>query len=459
MFKDIVATNWTKLRSLPLLKSKFALPVFVVGGLALAFLIVSFAPRVSHVDVGAPPPLAEYVEAKMRPFLPSATGYGFVEPATFLEASAEVSGRITYMNPELKAGAFLTEGTIVLRIDPTDYRLALAEARADLAAARAQEKEQQLRLESAKTAFEIAKRNLKLGQANMARKRDLLVQGTISQASLDQEEQGVLQLRQEHQTRQQQLETLPSQIEVAVARIKQNEARVVEQEERLARTTIRLPFTTRIAAVHVDEAEFVTTGGKLFDAHSVDAVEITTRLSVGSMQNLIVGTNSLSASQTVATPADLLEELQIRAEVQLPDRGYDARWKGTVVRIGESQDMETRTIAMVVRVDDPYGQIVPGKRPPLIKGMYVSVRLMSDPIENLIVPRHAVHGGQLYIASPEGTLTLRDVEVVTQGDIAVVHTGLKPGERVIITDLVPAVDGMKIDARLTQDMEGQGAAQ
>ena len=459
MFKETVVTSWSRLKSLPLLKSKLALPVFVAGGIALAFFVISFAPRVTHVDVGAPPPLAEYIEAKMQSFLPSATGYGFVEPATLLEASAEVSGRITYMNPELKAGAFLTAGTVVLRIDPTDYRLSLAEARADLAAAVAQEKEQKLRLESAKTAFDIAERNLKLGRANMERKRDLLAQGTISQASLDQEEQGVLQLRQEHQSRQQQLETLPSQIEVAAARIKQNEARVVEQEERLARTTIKLPFTTRIAAVHVDEAEYVSMGGKLFDAHSVDAVEITTRLSVGSMQNLIVGTNTLPQNSIVATPADLLEKLQIRAEVHLPDRGFDAHWKGTVVRIGESQDMATRTFAMVVRVEDPYGQIVPGIRPPLIKGMYVSVRLMSDPVENLIVPRHAVHGGQLYVATPEGALALRNVEVVTQGDIAVVHAGLAAGERVIITDLVPAVDGMKIDAQMMKEAAGQGAHQ
>jgi len=447
MLKELAATNWAKFKATPLLKSKLALPVFAGGGFLLAFLIVSFAPRVEHVDVGAPPPLAEYIEAKKLPFVPRALGHGFVEPATLLEASAEVSGRVIFMNPELKAGAFLTEGTEVLRIDPTDYLLTLAEARADLAAAKAQLQEQKLLLESAKTAFEIAERNLKLGQANLERKRDLLVQGTISQASLDQEEQGVLRLRQDHQARQQQLETLPSQIEVAVARIKQNEARVVEQEERLARTTIKLPFTTRIAAVHVDEDEYVSMGGRLFDAHSVDAVEITTRLSLGSMQNLIAGTQLLPADQTVNTPAALLEKLHIGAEVTLPDRGYDARWEGTVVRIGESQDMETRTIAMVVRIEDPYGQIVVGKRPPLLKGMYVSVNLMSDQIESLIVPRHAVHGGQLYVATPEGTLSLRDVEVVTQGDMAIVQKGLAEGERVILTDLVPAVDGMAIDLR------------
>jgi len=445
MLKDAVENSWTKLKALPLLKSKAALPVIAIGGFAIAFLVVSFAPRVEHQNVGAPAPLAEYIEAKLRPFVPLATGYGFVEPATLLEASAEVSGRITYMNPELKAGAFLTIGTELLRIDPTDYKLSLAEARADLAAAKAQEVEQKLLLDSAKTAFQIADRNLKLGIANLERKRDLLAQGTISQASLDQEEQGVLRLRQEKQARQQQLETLPSQIQVALARIKQSEARVVEQQERLARTSIKLPFTARIAAVHVDEDEYASMGGRLFDAHSINAVEITTRLSLASMQNLIVGMQQLGGEQAITTPAALLERLSIAAEVNLPDKGYDARWKASVVRIGESQDMQTRTIAMVVRVEDPYGQIVAGKRPPLLKGMYVAVQLTSDPVEGLVVPRYALHNNKLYVGAEDGTLILRDVDAVTQGNLALVRDGLNAGDRVIVTDLVPAIDGMKIE--------------
>jgi len=439
--------------NLPLIKTKYAFPAFIIVGVLLAFMTVSFAPEIKHKNIGAPAPLVEFIEAKKRPFVPRATGYGFVEPATLLEASAEVSGRIIYMNPALKAGAFLTQGAEVLRIDPTDYELALAEARADLAAANAQEKEQRLLLESAKTAFQIAERNLKLGTANLERKRDLLGNGTISQASLDQEEQGVLQLRQEFQTRQQQLETLPSQIEVAAARIKQNEARVVEQEERLSRTTITLPFTTRIASVHVDEDEYVNLGGKLFDAHSVDAVEIKTRLSIGSLQNLITGVQNLNGRQEVNTPAELISSLAVQAEVVLPDRVYDARWKGKVVRIGESQDMETRTIAMIVRVEDPYGQVLAGKRPPLLKGMYVEVNLVSAPTESLVVPRSAVHDGILYIAERDGTVSLREVEVVTQGDLAVVRAGLQEGERVIVTDLIPAVDGMKVDARASEEAE------
>lgn len=441
--------------NLSFLKSKYAFPAFVAVGVVLAFLTVSFAPSVKHTDVGAPPPIAEYITAKKRTFVPRATGYGFAEPATLLEASAEVSGRIIYMNPDLKAGAFLPADTVLLRIDPTDYELALAEARADLAVARAQKIEQELLLESANTAYEIADRNLKLGEANLERKRNLLSNGTISQASLDQEEQQVLQLRQDKQSRQQQLETLPRQIEVAVAKIKQSEARVNEQEEKLARTTIRLPFLGRIADVFVDEDEYVNTAGRLFDAHSVDAVEITTRLSIGSLQNIVAGMEDSDLARGNISPANLLERLGVTAEVMLPDRVFDARWDAEVLRIGESQDMETRTIAMVVRVQDPYGQIVPGKRPPLLKGMYVKVSLMSDAINALVVPRHAVHSGKLYVVADDNTLVLRDVDVVTQDDIAVVRSGLKDGEKVVVTDLIPAVQGMKLEPVASEEAENE----
>ena len=54
------------------------------------------------------------------------------------------------------------------------------------------------------------------------------------------------------------------------------------------------------------------------------------------------------------------------------------------------------------------------------------------------------------MAAPDGKLLLRVVKVVYQGDVAVVINGLSIGERVIVTDLMPAVDGMAIDARFSE---------
>jgi len=35
-----------------------------------------------------------------------------------------------------------------------------------------------------------------------------------------------------------------------------------------------------------------------------------------------------------------------------------------------------------------------------------------------------------------------------QGDLAVVEAGLEPGEQVVVSDLTPAIAGMRLDARL-----------
>ncbi|PCI62066.1 MAG: hypothetical protein COB37_07315 [Kordiimonadales bacterium] len=430
--------------ALDFFKTKYALPAVAAAGLLLAVIIVNISPEIEHVSVGAPPPLAEYIEAKSRPFAPRATGFGFVEPATLLEAGAEVSGRITYLNPRVKAGAFLPEGTDILQIDPTDYELALAEARANLAATKAQKKEQEMRLVSAKIAFEISERNLVLADQGLERKRGLRTKGTISQAALDIEEQSMLQLRQQMQTRLQTLETLPSEIEVASARVKQNQVKLKEAEQRLARTKIQIPFQARIAAVHVDEGEYINLGGKLFDAHSMDAVEISTRLSLANLQNLIAGMQELSVDQVLSTPDELISRLGLKAEVMLPDSIDRIPWPAAVVRLGETQDFETRTLAVVVRVEDPYGRLLTAKRPPLLRGMYVEVNLVGNFIESLVIPRHAVHSGIVYVVGEGDTLILRPVIVTYQGDLAIVQSGLERGDKIILTDLVPAVSGMKI---------------
>ena len=441
-------------------KTKYALPALAAAGFLLATVIVNVSPEIEHTAVGAPPPLAEYIEAKPRPFAPRAAGFGFVEPATLLEAGAEVSGRITYLNPRVKAGAFLPEGTDVLQIDPTDYELALAEARANLAASHAQKKEQEMRLVSAKASFEISERNMVLGVQGLERKKDLKTKGTISQAALDIEEQSMLQLRQQMQTRLQTLETLPSEIEVASARVKQNQAKLVEAEQRLGRTKIKIPFQARIAAVHVDEGEYVNLGGKLFDAHSMDAVEISTRLSLANLQNLIAGMQELSVDQVLSSPDELINRLGLKAEVMLPDSIDQVPWQAAVVRLGETQDFETRTLAVVVRVEDPYGRLLTAKRPPLLRGMYVEVNLVGNFIESLVIPRHAVHSGIVYVVGEGDTLILKPVSVTFQGDLAIVQSGLELGDRVILTDLVPAVSGMKIKPQassadtIAQNIEG-----
>lgn len=61
--------------------------------------------------------------------------------------------------------------------------------------------------------------------------------------------------------------------------------------------------------------------------------------------------------------------------------------------------------------------------------------------QRLVVPRSALRGGVIHIADADDRLRRRPVEVLySQHAISVVSTGIEPGERVVVSDLVPAVE-------------------
>jgi hypothetical protein len=120
-------------------------------------------------------------------------------------------------------------------------------------------------------------------------------------------------------------------------------------------------------------------------------------------------------------------------------------------------DPQTRTMGVIVTVDQPYRKAIPGRRPPLLKDMFVEVELRGRPWnDTLVVPRIATHrnadgGAVLYLAGQGDRLEIRRVTLgPVQGDLAVIEAGLEPGERVVVSDLIPAIVGMKLDASLDQ---------
>ena len=60
-----------------------------------------------------------------------------------------------------------------------------------------------------------------------------------------------------------------------------------------------------------------------------------------------------------------------------------------------------------------------------------------------VVPRQAIREGRVFIADAENRLRIRPVTVdYVQGDDAILQEGVATGDRVVVTDLVPAIEGM-----------------
>jgi RND family efflux transporter MFP subunit len=390
------------------------------------------------------------ITARPVVFVPRATGYGTVQPDRVWEAVAQVSGKIVEEHPDLDKGRLIPAGTVVLRIDPTDYELAVARNRANLQMAKAKLAELEVRAANMKASLAIERRALKLLEEELARQRALLKRGNTSQSLVDQTEAKFLAQRQRVQELENQLRLLPVERQSLEASIVQHETQIEEARLNLERTVIRLPFDARIAEVNVEPTQFVKVGDTLMVADGIDIAEVEAQFSIGRIAPLVradIDLSSLSAGELAEVPGSLGLDAVVRLRTDSVAASWDARFE----RLSERIDPQTRTVGMIVAVDEPYRKTIPGKRPPLVKDMFVEVELSGRPRPNtLVVPRTALHRNDagdsvLYLVGPDGRLAIREVvRGPVQGDIAVIEKGLEPDERVIISDLIPAIAGMKL---------------
>ncbi|WP_163831961.1 efflux RND transporter periplasmic adaptor subunit [Spartinivicinus ruber] len=431
-------TNW--------LKSKLSLPLIAIAGLILAVSFIKQKPEMARVEQAKVSRKVWYIDVQEMPVKARAIGYGTVQPETTLAANAQVAGKVVYVHPGLKKGGSIDKGVKVLQIDTTDYELGISQAQANLAVYQANLKELDIEEKNTKTLLEIAKRNYEIGKSELERKNQLRKQQSVSQSVVDAEEQKVLALQEQFQSLQNTLSTSPSRRAVIEAQIAQASAQLKEQQKNLERTTITMPFRGRIGEVHVDLDEYVNVGTKLFDASSIGRVEIHAQLPMKHARPLVLGVDRSLLTQQPPSPQRILEALGLDVTVRLVGTLKKASWKAKAVRLGEEIDQTSRTVSFIVAVDSSYQKGIPGERPPLLKGMYTEVEFQSSAKQRIVVPRQAIHQGKAYIASQNNTLQIKPVKIeFYQGELIAIAEGVKPGDRLVTSDVIPAVEGMQLD--------------
>jgi RND family efflux transporter MFP subunit len=425
-------------------RALWVLPPVLIGILVLILAAGGREPpqRVERGETSHP---VRVVEALQVDLVPEAEGYGEVRPARVWAAVAQVAGRIVEIHPQLRDGEILPAGTLLLRIDPVDYELKLAQAQAELA-------ELDVQAQNNQASLALDQRNLRLAQRERERLADLAAKGTASQSALDSAERAVINARTAVQNTENTLALLPTRRRLL-------EARATQAERDLANTVLRAPFDLRVADLAVEQDQYVGIGQTLFRGDSTDRVEIVAQFAMASLRRLFAGQErripSVAEMQT-----DLAEFTGFRPVVRMDLGGTVAEWPAEFVRFSDQVDPATRTLGVVVAVDRPLDLVIPGRRPPLSKGMFVQVLIRGrvQP-ERVVIPRAALRAGQVHLVGAEDRLHMRPVEVAfTQGPLAVVGTGVAAGDRVVLSDLVPAVEGMRLAPRTDESVQAILAA-
>lgn len=417
----------------------WVLPPLAAGVLFLLFMGSGKQPP-GKAEKGEPRQPVRVIQAARVELIPRAQGYGEVQPEKVWAAVAQVAGRIIETYPRLRNGETVPEGTLLYRIDPVDYELKLAQAKAELAELGVQE-------ENARASLTIDQRNLALAEREKERIARLSKNGTASKSDVDTAERTMLSARTSVQNTENSLALLPTQRRLL-------EAKLAQAERDLLNTRVSAPFDLRIADLAVEKDQYVGIGQTLFNGDAVERVEIVAQMAMSSLRNLFLG-----RGQAIPSVADMQRKLPeftgFRPVVKMDMGGSVAEWDAEFVRFSDQVDSATRSIGVVIAVDKPLEKTIPGQRPPLSKGMFVEVLIRGYPqADRLVVPRSAIRNGSIYVMDEGQRLQVRPVSVLFSVDgISVIERGLQAGETVVVSDLVPAVAGMLLAPKQDDAMQ------
>ncbi|CAM2005129.1 efflux RND transporter periplasmic adaptor subunit [Acanthopleuribacter pedis] len=377
-------------------------------------------------------------------FTPTAAGYGTVEPDKSWQAVAEVGGRLVYLNPDVKAGSLLAEGTVLFRIDPSEYEIALTRNQAQYESIVANLQQLNLEEQNLQANLKLEKKSLALQERNFRRNLSLAGEGSISETLMDQAESELVRGRISVQNLENQLSTIPTQRRQLEAQQKQYAAQVADSERRLTQTEIRMPFDGRINSKKIEEGQAVFAGNVLAEVSNLAAAEIKTGLVMEKLHGLMPHGASNRPIDFTPSP-QIFNQLGLSAEVSLEGRIKNT-WPARFSRFDASLDPETRMLGVIVTVNEPYRDAKPGVRPPLVKGMLCKVVVKGRPRQGFLVPESALHGNELFLADANNQLKrIRVKRGVTQDGYTEIAAGLSEGDRVVLSDIeVPAV-GMLLD--------------
>lgn len=379
----------------PSAKTTLPLAVLLVGSVASIGLVVGRGPVRTHAPTRELP-LVHVQVARPETVRLRIETQGTVAPRTESDLVAEISGRITWVSPSLTSGGFLKQDEALLRIEATDYEVAV---------------------ERASAAMVRAESEFDLARGNLERRRRLADQGVASDAALDDAS---------HRSR------------VAQASLRDARAWLRQAEHDLSRTEIRSPFAGRVRGKHVGVGQFVTRGSAIARIYAVDYAEIRLPIADADAAFLRLPINYRNEATALEGPA---------VELRSHFAGKDYTWHGRIVRTEGELDPKTHMIHAVARVEDPYGRGDNPDRPPLAVGLFVTAWIDGIEVENVIeLPRTALRGqDEMVVVDDTGRLRTRRVDILRRDrDRVWIQSGIGAGERVCISPMAVVVEGMEV---------------
>jgi multidrug efflux pump subunit AcrA (membrane-fusion protein) len=390
---------------------------------------------------------------------------GLVVPYREIVVSAEIAGRVKDKAAKCRAGNYVTQGTLLVEIDPEEYKLDVRRLALEAEQARVMIDELDVEKENTQQLINLAIETVKLQRQERERLRGLTQERIVSDTKVDQAEQAILTAQNSLLSLQSQLRLLATRRNRLVQAQKLAETQMRRAELDLARTKIFAPADGVVVADLIEKDSYVQKGAPLFRLEDTSRAEVKCNLRMRDLFWVWRQAHPEEAGARDRGPASDYEIPPTRVAVRYRFGARTFEWDGTLSRYdGLGLDERTRTVPCRVVVDQP--RRVRGDQsgdasadrealPALVRGMYVTVLVKTKPNMQLIrVPEGAVRPddrdgkGSVVWLVEDGKLRRQKVEVAEWARDGVLidqkRAGFGEGARLVVSPLPSATEGMAV---------------
>lgn len=323
---------------------------------------------------------------------------GSVVPSRKVIIKPQVTGQVIWQNESVTLGGYVNEGDDLVRIDPKDYELALAQEKSNLEQA----------------SFE---REVESGRQVIAEREWNLLQSDLDMKEVNKS----LVLRKPHLRRAEAL------VEKAA-----NDINIAQLQ--LSRTVISAPFNAMVVRESVEVGQLLNPGS--------DICEL-----VGTDEFWVQVTLPFSDLKWVRFPESGQPGAQARVILDMGN-GDSVIWQGEVLRLLSDLDPLGRMARLIVSVSDPLNlREKLSHQLPLLLGSYVNVDIDAGQLENtLTIPRAALReGNKIWVVGENHLLKILPVQVLwREKKTLLISNNLDEGDQLIVSDLRVALPGMEV---------------
>jgi RND family efflux transporter MFP subunit len=230
-----------------------------------------------------------------------------------------------------------------------------------------------------------------------------------------------------------QMENSLRALRVAEAAMQDAQAAHEQSSRDLARTAIKAPFNGLIRREAVDIGQFVSRGSAIGTMYASDQAEV--RLPIADRQLAFL---DLPVGHRGELPLDAQPRVTLSAEYA----GRKLTWEGRIVRTDAQIDTASRMVHVIARVTND------SQESPLSVGLFVNADIQGSLAEDIVVlPRNSLrNGNRVLVVDDENRLHFRTIEPLRlYQDEVLIQSGLKSGERVCISPLQTAIEGMPVN--------------